>query len=286
MMVRFVTLAVSTLSVGAVLLAAPPAFAAHDTTPPRLRVAVTPAVGSQIEDWDAAGTADPSDDYTTVPFVVSWSVSEPAGVCGYDLSQTYPGADPDEVLTDTTATSYLDTLSNYDGTFGGGSVTPDGWQVVANGCAGTSTTVGVVPLPTVVQETGRDDTGNYYTAPRLRYWGKWKTSHCQCASGGSQQYTTARGAWVKVTGMFAADSHAALVMAAGPGRGKAKVLVDGTYAGTVDTFAPANVNRTIYRQRGLSAGRHVIKLVNKATKHHARIDLDAVVVTSPVYADS
>ena len=65
-------------------------------------------------------------------------------------------------------------------------------------------------------------------------------------------------------------------MAKGPGRGQADVFVDGVKTATINTYAQANSNRVIVYDKWMLAGVHTVKVVNKATAGHPRIDLDAV----------
>ena len=103
------------------------------------------------------------------------------------------------------------------------------------------------------------------------------TSLCTCASGGRQAYTTTAGATATVT-TSPGVAHIGLVMAKGPVRGRADILVDGVKVRTIDTFAATNSNRIIVWTRNLASGTHVIKVKNRATAGRPRIDFDAVVL--------
>ena len=67
----------------------------------------------------------------------------------------------------------------------------------------------------------------------------------------------------------------ALVMALGPGRGRASIRIDGTWLTNIDTFAAVNTNRVVVFRR-MPAGTHTLTIVNQATPGRPRIDLDAV----------
>jgi hypothetical protein len=72
--------------------------------------------------------------------------------------------------------------------------------------------------------------------------------------------------------------HVALVMAKGPGRGKASLYFDGFYVKTIDTYAPANINRIVMWDKELTGtAKHTIRIVNQATSGHPRIDIDAYI---------
>lgn len=103
---------------------------------------------------------------------------------------------------------------------------------------------------------------------------------CDCASGAAQRRTNQTGAAAAITRTFARGEHVALVMAEGPGRGKAAIFIDGTHVETVDTFAAANTNRIIEWDMAMSKGTHTIRVVNQGTAGRTRIDLDAILTTS------
>jgi hypothetical protein len=69
--------------------------------------------------------------------------------------------------------------------------------------------------------------------------------------------------------------HVAIVMAEGPGRGRASIRVDGTWFQDVDTYASTNTNRVVVFQMELPAGTHSIAIVNHGTAGRPRIDIDA-----------
>ncbi len=258
---------------GAMLYATPGAYAAADHTPPKLTAVAGFVVGSQITDYDAGGGLGPNA-YTSVPEIVKWTGSDASGICGYDVDADYPGIDPERILTNTMSVSYRSALTNYDGSYGGGALTQDGWLVTAHDCAGNSTTVLVGRQPEVFQENGTSVT--FSDDLTFTYSGAWTNSTCACASGGKQRYTAAKNASVTIKGSFDRDNYLGLVMAQGPKRGKAAVYLDGKKLTTVNTYAKANVNRTVVFSKWLDAGRHTLKLVNLATRGHSRIDLDAV----------
>lgn len=263
--------------VAAVAVAAPQASAEAEGQP-GVAVAVDAGftVGAQISASDLSDD-DPWNDYTTdIPETVRWS-GDPETVCGYDVNRLYAGMAPDRLVSWTQTTELADMLSDYNGDLGGGSNVATGWQVVATDCGGGAPASATLrSAPVVVQEDGRSATA--WSIPEITYGGSWSTSRCGCASGATQTYTRQKGAAVSITQEFSAGDHAALVMAQGPGRGKADVLVDGTLEQVVDTHAHSNVNRVIVFDRSMSAGTHTIEVVNQATPGHGRVDLDAVLV--------
>lgn len=263
----------------ALLLPTGSAQAAPDTTGPTLTAVARFVVGTQADQWDASGEGDPGGLYVRLTQQVAWSAADPSGICGFDLARTYPGADPTDVLVDTTAMTYTGTITDYDGTFGGGSVTQDGWLVTAHDCAGNTSQVSLFSRPAVYQEDG-SSISPLRIVPTLKYTGAWATSHCACALGLAQRKTSVKGAKVKITARYDQGSYVGLVMAKGPQRGKAKIFLDGKLATTIDTYATSNTNRVVTYSKWLAAGKHTVKVVNVATKGRPRIDLDAVLVTA------
>ena len=137
-----------------------------------------------------------------------------------------------------------------------------------------------VDNPTVYQQDGRSPVGRGAAPVSVTSSGSWSTGTCTCASGGTQKFTSQAGASVSFTRSFDAGSHFALVMAKGPGRGTAAVYVDGAQVGTVNTYAAGgNKNRIIVFDRVMTGGQHTIKVVNRATAGHPRIDVDAFLIS-------
>jgi hypothetical protein len=69
----------------------------------------------------------------------------------------------------------------------------------------------------------------------------------------------------------------ALVMTKGPGRGKAKVYVNGAYTATIDLASSTTKYRVVVWQKTWSTvGTRTVKIVNLATSGRPRIDLDAL----------
>ena len=70
----------------------------------------------------------------------------------------------------------------------------------------------------------------------------------------------------------------ALVAPKGPGRGAAKIWVDGTYVGTYSLYASSFQARRIVWSRGWAAsGTHAVSVVVVGTAGHPRVDVDAFV---------
>jgi hypothetical protein len=260
-------------------------LSACDTTPPTFTVQPDAAfaVGTQLDDSDFAN-GDVEDDYTSPVYRrLTWEATDddPACALKFDVLEWPSGDEPHLIEENLTATELDVWHTDYDGTYGGGSQTPGGWDIIAKDCAGNTTTVGVgedgEPWvgSNVWQETGENVlTREFYTHP-VSWTGFWRPSIGAWASGGQAQFTSERGASVSFSHRFDEGDHIGLVMPKGPGRGSAEVFVDDVKVATVDTYAPANDNRRIVFDQRVTAGTHTLKVVNLATDGHARIDVDA-----------
>jgi hypothetical protein len=269
--------------VGSGVVPAPTVAAAADTSPPKLNLPpyAAFAVGTSIgpsADLGAVGF-----DPTTYTFDIreraQWKASDPSGICGYDVEGRWSN-DPLPLVSGTMSRRYLTDLgTDYDGSFGGGSVTVYGLWVTAHDCAGNTTTKSTRTHAVVTQENGSSA-----TAPgevTLTYRGAWSTANYADFSGGHTRRTTAKGASVTIRVVTAhKGEHLALVMEKSPTRGTASVYVDGRFRTTINTYAAKTVHRVIVFDTWLSAGPHEIEVVNNATKGHPRIDLDAVLTHS------
>jgi hypothetical protein len=113
-----------------------------------------------------------------------------------------------------------------------------------------------------------------YTA--LRWKGTWGTATSWQYSAGSVRAATAAGASVS----YAFTGRAvAWVTTLGPGRGAAKVYIDGVLVTTIDTNAPSFTFRHIAFARSWgSSGFHTIRIVVVGTAGHPRVDVDALEV--------
>ena len=63
----------------------------------------------------------------------------------------------------------------------------------------------------------------------------------------------------------------------GSGPRQLRVYVDGDLRATVDTLSAVKVHRVVVWTLRMSAGDHVVRLVNAGTHGRTRIDLDAVI---------
>ena len=271
------------------------AQAARDQVPPVLTVSLTPAyvVGDIIDEplagptfpgeqpWDSGESAA----YTGgVAETISWSATDSgSGVRDYDLWQTYTGNEDYLLLPNTQETSYTWPYgSDYNGDFGCGSCLTEGFRVVATDNGRNSTTIFIPEHPVLVQENNASGaiSPEYQSFGRFTYTGTWSTSFCVCFLQWDTARTWAPSARATFTRTYEQGDHMALVMAKGPGRGRATIRVDGVFAGTIDTFATANTNRVVVFQTVMTAGIHTVSVTNLATPGRARIDVDAAIFPS------
>jgi hypothetical protein len=278
------------LLAAAIAVSAPPASAAGDVTAPVIktnaaaRFLVGGVIGTSVPvyDWDG---------YTwDIPMQVKWTVTDNSGrICNFDVyamaADSWPDVEYGRLLLSVRSAQpspysgqVADSFEDYDGDFGGSGDTDSGWKMVAEDCSGNTASVNVKSLwqTTVLQEDNRHASSNNADPGRLRYSGKWGKVSCACASWGAMRKTAAKNASFTFKRTYDRDDHVALVMAKGPGRGKANVYVDGVKVATVNTHAPAKANRVIVYDKWMPAGKHTVKVVNLATAGHPRIDLDAV----------
>jgi hypothetical protein len=110
----------------------------------------------------------------------------------------------------------------------------------------------------------------------VRYARTWSVTSDLAAVGGAVHETTRSGA--AATFVFS-GRDVAWVAIRGPGHGKAKVYVDGSYVATVDLLADvAQLPWVVYQRHWTKIGTHTLKIVNLGTLGRALVDLDAVAV--------
>lgn len=114
--------------------------------------------------------------------------------------------------------------------------------------------------------------------PAVTYTGTWATDADPTAIGGSlhQSSTAGSAARLAFTGR-----DVAWVAETGPGKGKAKVYVDGVLKATVDLYAATDApRRIVYRQHWSTAGSHVIRIVVEGTLGRPLVTLDWIAFLS------
>ncbi len=265
-----------------ILAGAPGAVAAVDNTPPSLAAPAFPSfvVGSQLG-VDFQSDYGPEGNVTaTAQMSFKWSATDASGQVRYDLVENNNAAGPWLMFEGSTQTSHTFQGKNDDDDWA-----TDSFELTARDPSGNSTTRVIRGNRTrLTQENNVSHASRPEIArPTITYAGTWGSSACSCWTGKAVRRTTSRGASATstVTIPDGAATHLALVMHAGPDRGKFRVFVDGTLRGTVDTYASVSTPRRIVWDTALGRGTHKVKIVNLATSGRPRIDLDAVLTNGP-----
>ena len=207
-------------------------------------------------------------------YALNWTTSDPSGICSQSLTyQNYDtlGGDTDPVLGDDTLTTSLSSgARSYQFTANGWDWdrVPNRFVLRVTDCAGNTTTSRVADTEFGLVE----DTGS-----AVSYTGTWATSSFSGFSGGTTHQTSKQGAAATFT---VPGGPVALVMEKAANRGSADVFVDGVRQATVNTNAATTAHRQVVWQRTLGAGTHTVKVVNKATAGHPRIDVDVLLTSS------
>jgi hypothetical protein len=256
-----------------------PAHAALDNTPPVLHTPLKARfiVGTQLDQWTTDGYY-----FYNVPQAIEWSGSDDSGQLYYVVWEHPLGSDPTELTDFTQDTSFTVSSSDYDDQFGGGSFATGSWSVAAHDFNGNSVEHAVYGARlTVTQDDGSQTREHTTSDVAIDYTGAWQTASCACFAAGTTHKTTEADAAALVHVSVPSSEgvrKVALVMEKAPGRGKARIWVDGSLVKTIDTYAATAHHQVIVWQGALATGDHLIQVVNAATPGRPRIDLDAVVV--------
>ena len=194
-----------------------------------------------------------------VPVKVTWTASDPSGVTSGALQRSLNGGAWSGVtLAGPTTTSSAQTLAI-------GSASRQRSRATDR----LANTSAWQPGPTVRTMLTQQ------SATSITYSGTWRTASSASASGGSLRYATAAGA--SATYRFTASS-VAWVAARGPGRGQARVYVDGVHAATISLAASTGQSRAIVFARNWRVNAsHTLKIVVVGTAGHPRVDIDGFV---------
>jgi hypothetical protein len=129
---------------------------------------------------------------------------------------------------------------------------------------------------------GSDVTLNLWqeNASGITYEGVWSAASGTGLSGESSRFTGKAGTSATVT--FRGGSIA-WVTSKGPGRGKARIELNGVTVGTIDLYAPTvRTRQIVFARNGLGAGVHTLRIVVLGTKNAVstgkRVDLDAIAI--------
>ncbi len=300
-----VVLGVTAVSAGFGSISAP-ASATVDSTPPSLTLGdVHYRTGASIyteytDSNDNSCTPSPTctNGYYTFPLYMPWKTSDPSGICSeavaissYEaytgngdapFNNVVGGATPDgfdsmfqpdpDGSNDSELSAVNNTTRRWNYNFdtwddGRG---PSERQVRSIDCANN---IAVTPIFSTMWMDGTtvaQDDGS--TAPVI-YAGSWRTSHCLCFSGGTTHVATTAGASASFS---MSGRRVALVMEKAADRGSADIYVDGVKKATISTYSATTMHKSIVWESLVSTNAfHTIKVVNKATAGHPRIDVDA-----------
>ncbi len=274
--IRTSLLGTTILAAAAMGLAAAPAGAATDTSPPtwtKLPAASIPlgAVLSGIGCEDGSGS--PADGSQLRPINIDYQGADAqSGIDHYEVAPDFGNGPEDVGLLTRIAMS--------------------GWTEDPADCVG-----GPRPGFTgyAVNGSGLESTVRYYDPRKMRvvqdtpsssvvYSGSWAASNSTSFAGGTTRKTTQKKAAARFTVTVPSTtaslntSALALVMAKGPDRGKAQVWLDGVKVATINTNSATKINRTVVWRVDVAPGAHTLRVVNLATAGHARIDIDAFIL--------
>jgi GH25 family lysozyme M1 (1,4-beta-N-acetylmuramidase) len=194
---------------------------------------------------------------TTAPVAIAWSGSDAGGIASYHLHRQVNGGSWTSVALPTaTSTLIIQALTL-------GAVYR--YRVAAIDRLGNASALayGRPFKALLVQQSHASVT----------YGGAWHTASTSDASGGSLKYATAAGAWASYP---AYGSSAAWVAWWGPGRGYARVYLNGVYQKAISLYKSTNTARRVVftAQWGSMSGR-ALKVVTVGGTTHPRVDVDA-----------
>jgi hypothetical protein len=187
---------------------------------------------------------------------VSWTASDvgPAGILNYDVRRSYDGQAFQTIATPTSPVILWTITPGHTYRF----------QIRARDKAGNVSAwrVGPILKPALTQQS----------SGAVHFSGSSTTTTSSSYSGGSERYLRVAGASVSYTTTARSLSF---VTTRGPGRGTAKIYVDGVLAATVALNASTTTYRYVaFRRYWSSIGTHTIKVVSVGTPV-PRIDIDA-----------
>jgi len=114
------------------------------------------------------------------------------------------------------------------------------------------------------------------TSSKIAYRGIWRKAGSSGYAGGAAAYSTKAGA----TATFAfSGSKVVWYGPVGPTRGKARILVDGTYLKTVDLYARSfTARKAVFSTSWASTGKHSLTIQVLGTAGHPYVAIDGFTV--------
>ncbi len=260
---------------------------AYDGTSPTLTLApVDFVVGSSID----AAQARSSESCATfpwnlnVPLRMRWSGGDvTSGLAGYDVwgnGAKWDGVN--QLADDTAAKTYVLAGNNYGGDCGGGGEFNNHYWVSAQDNKGNTASSRLIREHLAVWDENGITPNLGESNLALTRTGTWRTASCACFNTGKTLYSTAKYAALSYKVTTTAPSQVVgVVMEKASNRGTVNISVDGGTATAVNTNAASTAHRVVVWQKVLTRGVHTIKLTNAGTAGHARIDVDAIMLTFP-----
>ncbi|WP_030528193.1 hypothetical protein [Phycicoccus jejuensis] len=222
--------------------------------------------------------------HSDIPLRLTWSATDAgSGLQGFDVIEY-----SDNVLTyeaqDTSQTSFDVRGITYDGQCGGG---PGGvrYTVKARDHVGNTamSRLSGSSFVSVWQQDGKPNPpySTYTGDLGVTRVGTWQTAPCVCFDAGSTWYSTKGGSSLTYAVTTGPGQTFAVVMEKNSNRGRVGIRVNGGAATTVDTYSSTGKHRVIVWQSQLTEGTSTITVTNQATAGRPRVDIDAVMLTSP-----
>ena len=118
--------------------------------------------------------------------------------------------------------------------------------------------------------------GRLVQSQRASLTGPWRALVKHAASGGTSRYAIRKGA--RATFRFTGRSIA-IVAPTGPGRGKARIIIDGKRVAVIDLGRGRHSQRRlVWATTWSTSGRHTLRIQVLGTHGRPRVDLDAFLV--------
>jgi hypothetical protein len=114
------------------------------------------------------------------------------------------------------------------------------------------------------------------TSAKIAYRGMWRMAGSSGYAGGAVKYSTKAGATATFT---FSGSKVVWYGPVGPTRGKARILVDGTYLRTVDLYARSfTARKAVFSKSWASSSPHTLTIQVLGTSGHPYVAIDGFTV--------
>jgi hypothetical protein len=194
-----------------------------------------------------------------IPMLVRWGASDPSGVCSYHVERSVDG----EPWTTVGLTKPTSRSKQINPRPSGASIR---FRVSATDCVGNASgfTTGPAGVLSAIQDT----------SGRISYTRAWTRVSAGQASGNTVHVVSRAGATARFTFTGRQVAWAASRL---PGRGTARVYLDGERVATVNLHSSTKMHRRIVFAHVWSAsGEHRLSIVCAGTAGHSKVDVDAI----------